>query len=90
MSTGSSSTGSASRKPGSPDNLAAARAARKAKAGTSATLSDSQKFAIGQARAASRVAKLVVKKLQGGDDVSPDVCEACGQLATAGGRELFS
>jgi hypothetical protein len=67
--------------------VAAMQAGRKAASANRASLpaiSPVSKMAIQQARAASRVCKLVVKFLESGEAVSPEVMRACGQLVMVG------
>lgn len=63
------------------DVMAKARAARAARTKNEATLNDKQKFVRDVARNAIKAAKLVIQRIERGDDISADVVEACSNLA---------
>jgi hypothetical protein len=68
--------------------LEAARAARKANAGSNAELSDVQRFVLNNILQAGKACKLLSKAARDGKTIDPSIVKACGDLAAAAADAL--
>lgn len=75
---------------GSTDPMAAARAARVANRKKRPTLNEKQAFVANAARGAMRAAKLIVRRVENGDEIDASCVQACTTLSGAVGSLLLS